>query len=90
MFSSLQTYKQNSPKTGRVLALSNTAVKHNDRPSCHFDYFNLNAPNSRLFFSFRHDIVYTETSLKKKAGLSPDEPSRIPESGESERGNCLK
>lgn len=40
-------------------------------------------------FSFRSDIIYTETGLKKEAWFTLDETSRIP-SGESERGNCLK
>lgn len=43
-----------------------------------------------VFFSFRGDITYTETSLKKEAWFTPDATSRIPKSGESERGNCVK
>lgn len=70
---SSQSYNQNSPKTSRVLALSNTAVKHNEGPSCHFHSFDVNAPNSCLFPPFRSDIVYAETSFKG-AWFNFDEP----------------
>lgn len=46
---SSQTYHRNSPKTSRVLALSNTAVTHNGRPSWHLRSFDPNAPNSWFF-----------------------------------------
>lgn len=66
-------------ETGRVLALLNTTVKHNECQSCHFQHVDLNAPNSYVFFfSFRGDIIYTETSLKKEAWFTHDEASRIP------------
>lgn len=45
---------------GRALALSNTAVKHNEYPTCHFDYFDLNAPNSCLFLQKRYHLHRNE------------------------------